>query len=66
MHPSGYLIQQFEGNWHFEQFNPHSQPVKVHAAFMVYIREREIQKERESRGREREGERERVRERERE
>ena len=50
MHPSGYLIQQFEGNWHFEQFNSHSQPVKVNAAFMVYIIilcEREIQRERE-------------------
>ena len=52
MHPSGYLIQQFEGNWHFEQFNSHSQPVKVNAAFMVYIHviilcERKIQCERE-------------------
>lgn len=28
VHPNGYLIQQFEGNWHFEQFSPHAQPVK--------------------------------------
>ena len=61
MHPSGYLIQQFEGNWHFEQFNSHSQPVKVNAAFMVYcmiiLCERESQREREAEG-EREGGRE--------
>ena len=25
MHPNGYLIQRFEGNWYFEQFSPHSQ-----------------------------------------
>ena len=68
MHPSGYLIQQFEGNWHFEQFNSHSQPVKVNAAFMVRFREREAEGEREG-GREKEtgkkeGERETQREKE--
>jgi hypothetical protein len=41
MHPSGYLIQQFEGNWHFEQFNAHSQPVKVCSSYGVCVCERE-------------------------
>lgn len=35
-HPSGYLVSQHDGAWHFEQPSPHSQPAKVQLVFSLY------------------------------
>ena len=34
MHPNGYLIQQYDGNWHVEQYSPHSQPAKPYYPYL--------------------------------